>query len=62
MLMLLSVQGDQCSIFSMVHPDYELLLELHTLTLVARSLCALAHSEWASGLSNTLAEGHFLVM
>jgi len=28
---------DQCSIFSMVRSDYGLLLELHALTLVARS-------------------------
>ena len=28
---------DQCTIFSMVHPDYGLLLELHVLTPVTRS-------------------------
>ena len=35
---------DQCSIFSTVqqfHPDYGLLLELHALTLVARSYALL---------------------
>ena len=33
---------DQCSIFSMVHPDCGLLLELHALTLVARSYALLS--------------------
>ena len=40
---------DQCSIFSTVqyfHPDYGLLLELHAVTLVARSYVLLTLLQW----------------